>query len=107
VAGAGHAEGLIVIERGRLSLLSKGVLTACGIWPVALGLYFIVLRPPLLPEDPRFIGATLTPLRQTAPGLEPWLRIAMNFVLHSDFRWVLAVPAALWIVGVAAYAASD
>ena len=35
------------------------------------------------------------------------LMSAMNFVLHSDFRWMLAVPAAMWIVGVAAYVASD
>jgi hypothetical protein len=130
------------------------LLTACGVWLVALGLYFIVLRPPLLPEDPRFIGATLAQLREAAPGLERWLHIvftvlggymvgsgvltlflvraampqrlngtawalciaglstvvlmsAMNFVLQSDFRWVLVVPAAIWVVGVAAYVTSD
>ena len=143
-----------MIERSRLSRLSKWLMTACGFWLVALGVYFIGLRPPLLPEDPRFLGATLAQLREAAPGLEGWLRIvftvmggymvgtgvltlglvriamprqlpgtawalglaglstvvlmcAMNFVLHSDFRWVLALPAALWIVGVAAYVATD
>ncbi len=35
------------------------------------------------------------------------LMSAMNFVLHSDFRWVLVVPAVAWIIGVAAYASSD
>jgi hypothetical protein len=29
---------------------------------------------------------------------------AMNFVLHSDFRWVLLLPALLWVVAVALYA---
>jgi hypothetical protein len=143
-----------VIQRSRLNRLAIWIMIACGIWLAALGVYFIVLRPPLLPEDPRFIGATLAQLRLAAPGLEGWLRIvftvmggymvgagvltpglvriamlrrfpgsawalglaglstvvlmsAMNFVLHSDFRWVLAVPATLWIAGVAAYVASD
>ena len=135
---------------GRLRA-SMWLLTACGIWLVGLGIYFIALRPALLPEDPRFMGTTLAQLRQAAPGLESWLRIvfavmggymigsgvltlflvrlamprrlagtawalclaglstvvlmsAMNFVLHSDFRWVLVAPALLWVVGVAAYA---
>lgn len=130
------------------------LLTACGVWLVGLGIYFIALRPPLLPEDPRFMGSTLEQLRQAAPGLESWLRIvftvmggymagagiltlfvarvavahrlpgagwaialaglstvglmsAMNFVLHSDFRWVLVVPVAIWAAGVAAFVARD
>lgn len=129
------------------------LLTACGVWLLGLGAYFIALRPALLPEDPRFMGAMLEQLRTAAPGLEGWPRIvftvmggymvgsgvltlfivrvaipqrlkgtawallgaglakvmlmsAMNFVLHSDFRWVLAVPAAACIVGLAAYLAS-
>jgi hypothetical protein len=49
------------------------LLTACGFWLVALGLYFIVLRPPLLPEDTRFMGATLAQVRSAVPRLEGWL----------------------------------
>ena len=129
---------------------STWLLTACGIWLVGLGAYFIFLRPALLPEDPRFIGTTLVQLRDAAPGLERWLRIvftvmggfmagagvltlflarvamprrlkgttsalavaglstvilmsAMNFVLLSDFRWVLVIPAMLWLAGLVAY----
>lgn len=125
--------------------------TACGLWLVALGAYFVFVRPALLPEDPRFIGVSLQRLREVVPGLEAWLRIvftvmggfmagagvltvflaraavpvrlrgagwalvlaglptvvlmsAMNFTLHSDFRWVLLVPVLLWVAGVAAYA---
>jgi hypothetical protein len=136
------------------SRIARWLLSACGAWLVGLGVYFIALRPALLPEDPRFIGTTLTQLRQAAPGLESWLRIvftvmggyiagcgaltlflaraamprrlpgtawalgiaglttvvlmsAMNFVLHSDFRWVLVAPAVAWLIGVAAYVASD
>ena len=57
-------------ERTRLSRLSNWIMTGCGIWLVALGAYFIVLRPSLLPEDPRFMGATLAQRRVAAPGLE-------------------------------------
>lgn len=131
--------------------LSSWLLGACGAWLIALGVYFVFVRPALLPEDPRYIGATLGQLREAAPGLERWLRIvftvtggfmtgagvltllvsrnalrdrapgtgwaiavaggatvglmsAMNFLLHSDFRWVLLAPALLWFAGVVAYA---
>lgn len=127
------------------------LLTVCGAWLIALGAYFILVRPALLPEDPRFIGTPLERLRDAAPGLEAWLRIvftvmggfmvgagvltvflartvvparlkgtgwaialaglptvvlmsSMNFVLHSDFRWVLLLPAMIWVVAVALYA---
>ncbi|MDQ3189568.1 MAG: hypothetical protein M3Q28_11815 [Pseudomonadota bacterium] len=119
---------------------------------MGLGLYFIVLRPPLLPEDPRFMGTTLVQLRAAVPGLEGWLKkvftvmggfmagagvltvfvaaVAMpprlkgtswalalsgvltvalisatNFALHSDFRWVLLVPAVMWLAGLVLYVA--
>lgn len=82
------------------------LLTALGVWLVALGAYFVFVRPALLPEDPRFIGATLARLREAAPGLEAWLRIVftvMGGVLHSDFRWVLLLPGMIWVVAVALY----
>ena len=130
--------------------LSTWALTACGVWLLALGFYFMVLRPPLLPEDLRYMGATLAHVRTEVPGLEIWLtRVftvlggfmagagvltlflalaampsrlrgtswaialaglltvglmsATNFVLHSDFRWVLVVPVFIWLVGLVFY----
>ena len=59
------------------SHLATWLLTACGVWLVGLvglGLYFIFLRPPLLPEDPRFMGSTLEQIRIAVPGLESWLK---------------------------------
>ena len=41
---------------------------------MALGLYFVFLRPPLLPEDARFMGTTLSALHEAVPGLLDWLR---------------------------------
>jgi hypothetical protein len=134
----------------RSGRVSTWMLTACGVWLIALGLYFIAARPPLLPEDPRFMGTTLEQLRIAVPGLEAWLRkvftvmggfmagagvltvfvatVAMplrlqatpwalgmagaltvalmsatNFALQSDFRWLLLLPALLWLVGLVVY----
>jgi predicted membrane channel-forming protein YqfA (hemolysin III family) len=50
------------------------IFLACGMWLVGLGIYFLLLRPALLPEDPRYIGATLAEIRTAVPGLERWLR---------------------------------
>ena len=49
------------------------MLIACGVWLVSLGFYFIVLRPPLLSEDARFIGIPIEHVRSAVPGLESWL----------------------------------
>ncbi len=130
--------------------LSGKVLAACGLWMILLGAYFILLRPALLPEDPRFMGTSIGALRAAAPDLEGWLghvfnvmggfmvaagtmtilvawkflarrapgtllavavagasgvglMSATNFLLHSDFRWLLLVPALLWLAGLACY----
>ena len=132
--------------------ISSLMLIACGVWLIGLGLYFIALRPPLLPEDPRFMGTTIEQIRTVVPGLEGWLKkvftvmggfmagagvltvylatigmplrlkgtswtIAIvgvltvvlmsvtNFVLHSDFRWVLLVPALVWLVSLVTHIA--
>ncbi len=53
---------------------SATVLALGGAVLAALGLYFIFLRPPLLPEDPRFMGTTLAQLAGSVPGLPVWLR---------------------------------
>ena len=39
-----------------------------------LGVYFIFVRPPLLPEDPRAMGTTLAQVEAAIPGLAGWLR---------------------------------
>jgi hypothetical protein len=129
---------------------SKWIFIACGIWLVGLGAYFAVLRPPLLPEDPRYIGSTLEQINASLPGLAGWLsRVfavmggfmaaagamtlflaltsvpartrgtgwtlaaaglltvvlmsAVNFMIGSDFRWLLLVPALLWGAGMLGY----
>ena len=53
---------------------SSSVLALGGIMLMGLGLYFIFIRPPLLPEDPRYMGTTLAEIQATLPGLLIWLR---------------------------------
>lgn len=113
---------------------------------MAIGGYFVVLRPAFLPEDLRFIGPDAAAV-WAAPGLRSWLRlvfvvlgayaftsglftthialtairsgrrlpvllitsagltslgvmVAVNFVLRSDFRYLLTGVGALWAMGV-------
>jgi hypothetical protein len=125
---------------------AEWLFAACGLWLVGLGLYFIFLRPALLPEDLRYMGAEAEALQAAVPGLAAWLgkvftvmggfmagagvltvylarsvlpsrreaavalgvsgaltlllMSAVNFALHSDFRWLLALPTAAWAAGV-------
>ena len=64
----------MTVSRG----LSGKVFLVCGLWLVALGLYFLFLRPVLLPEDTRYIGSSIEALRVAAPGLERWLGQVFN-----------------------------
>lgn len=57
----------------RFFLHSSTVLFLGGIILVGLGLYFIFLRPPLLPEDPRYMGTSIERIRTDLPGLLLWL----------------------------------
>jgi len=49
------------------------ILLICAVWLIGLGLYFMFLRPPLLPEDLRYLGRTLAEIDAAAPELAPWL----------------------------------
>ena len=69
--------------RTKTNAVSTWLLAGCGIWLIALGLYFAVLRPPLLPEDPRFMGTTLAQIRAGVPGLENWL--SRVFIVMGGF----------------------
>jgi len=130
-------------RRGTAELL----IASCGVWQIGLGLYFIFLRPTLLPEDIRYMSADLQALQAVAPLLADWLSkvytvmggfmagagvviayfgwkvmplrprgtvavlvgtgaltlglmSAVNFALHSDFRWLLVLPPIGWVAAV-------
>lgn len=122
---------------------SSIVLIIAGIALIGVGLYFILLRPPLLPEDIRYLALPTAQLDILRPRLEMWLThvfrvmggyvlatgvlavtlaatafrahqnsaaigamiggaasigwmAAVNFMINSDFKWVLLGMALLW-----------
>ena len=124
---------------------SSTVLFFGGIVLVGLGLYFVFLRPPLLLEDPRYMGTSLEEIRSGFPGLLLWLprvffvlggymvstglltcylaktsfrtrvagvawivavtgltsiglMAAVNFIIGSDFKWLLLLFTSPWIL---------
>lgn len=123
---------------------SSTFLVSQGVILMGLGLYFVFVRPPLLPEDPRYMGTTLAEIQATMPGLLIWLRrvfwvmggfmftagllttyiavttfqqpargarsvvalasltsigwmAAVNFMINSDFKWLLLAFNLPWI----------
>ena len=56
-----------------LQFLAARALALGGVILMGMGFYFVFLRPPLLPEDLRFMGATIGQIQTALPGLEPWL----------------------------------
>ena len=57
----------------RLRPYSATILAVGGAVLMLLGLYFIFVRPPLLPEDLRAMGTTLAQIEAAVPGLAGWL----------------------------------
>lgn len=49
------------------------IFSACGLWMAGLGLYFAFRRPPLLPEDLRYMDIRPDQLQGVIPKLDQWL----------------------------------
>jgi hypothetical protein len=58
--------------------VAQWLFAACGVWLVGLGLYFMFVRPPLLPEDVRYMGADPEAVRGAIPGLTAWLGVVFT-----------------------------
>lgn len=119
-----------------------------GVILMGMGFYFGFLRPPLLPEDLRYMGKSMAEIQTALPGLGPWLarvfgvlggymfatglltvyvaaagfttgRLGVaavvlvsglasigwmaftNFVIDSDFKWLLLAFTLPWVVALA------
>jgi hypothetical protein len=119
------------------------VLTMCGIILMSVGLYFVLVRPALLPEDIRYIGLSSAQVQAVPSRFLNWLdkvfwvmggyvftsgfltcyiaqtafrerqrgvfgvvsvagttslgiMVTINFLIDSDFKWLLLVFATLW-----------
>ncbi len=86
---------------------------------IGLGLYFMFLRPALLPEDFRFMGAPPAEVQLLVPGLARWLHrvftvmggfitgaglltilaVANASVLRQRWSWIILGLAGLFTVG--------
>lgn len=84
---------------------AEWLIAACGVWQIGLGLYFIFLRPTLLPEDVRYVGADLQSLQAAAPRLADWLGkvftvmggfMAGAGVLIAFFGWTVMPTRPRW-----------
>lgn len=54
---------------------AAGLIGLCGVYQGAIGLYFIALRPAMLPDDLRFLETSMTRLHADLPRLETWLHL--------------------------------
>ena len=59
----------------RLRQVAAGLIGLCGVYQIVVGLYFIALRPALLPEDLRFLATGVASLHAGVPKLETWLHL--------------------------------
>lgn len=126
------------------------VLVFAGLLLIGMGLYFMFLRPPLLPEDLRYMRTSLAEIEASLPGLLVWLRrvfwvmggymfatglltvyvaltvfrarergvvlvvalagltsigwtAAVNFLIDSEFKWIILGFGLLWPLALALY----
>lgn len=62
------------MTRHRRSWSFSAILLAVfGVMLVCIGAFFMFLRPPLLPEDVRFVGLSLEQLQAEQPRMASWL----------------------------------
>ncbi len=135
--------GHLIVTRGINWPLSSILLAVAGVALTGVGLYFIALRPALLPEDVRYIGRSAVQIDAIRPYLARWLTqvfrvmggyvlatgvltvtlaatsfrahlwsaaigaliggaasiglmAVVNFMIDSDFKWVLLGIALVW-----------
>ena len=60
-------------DKMKIQPLASGSLALGGLILMGMGIYFGFLRPPLLPEDARYMGIPLAQIQSAVPGLLPWL----------------------------------
>lgn len=126
------------------------MLSLAGFFLVGMGLYFIFIRPPLLPEDLRYMGLTSQESDSSLAGLSNWLQkvfwvmggyiftaglltiyisrtsfltrfpgtfiiiiltwisslglmTVVNFIIASDFKWLLMLFNLPWVTALILY----
>ncbi len=62
-----------MVEFSTILDVSAWLLAVCGLIVVSIGVFFIAFRPPLLPEDRRYMAAPQEALAVVLPDLSRWL----------------------------------
>jgi hypothetical protein len=75
------------------------LLAVAGLLVSGIGIYFLAFRPPLLPEDIRFIGLSPTEVELLGARLAPWL----TNVFHVLGGFALATGVATTALAVTSY----
>lgn len=68
---------------------SSTALATGGAILMTLGLYFAFVRPALLPEDARFMGASTAAIQASLPGMATWL--GRVFLVMGGFMFATGV----------------
>ena len=134
----------------KLKPYSASILAFGGFLLLAMGVYFIFIRPPLLPEDLRYMKITSPMEQDKMQGLQMWLRkvfwvmgsyifttglltifmaftsfqtrtrgtfgivllsgissigamTVVNFIIGSDFKWILLIFTLPWVIALILY----
>lgn len=134
----------------KLKPYSASMLALGGFLLVGVGIYFVLLRPALLPEDYRYIGTTSAVIQENIPQLSVWLKkvfwvvgayifttgwltifisrtsfrkrvsgafgiiaitgissigsmTVVNFMIGSDFKWLLLTFTLPWVIALILY----
>ncbi len=134
----------------KLKPYSASLLALTGLLLIAMGIYFVLLRPALLPEDLRYMKTTLLVIYDSAPELSAWLQkvfwvmggyifttglltvfisltsfrkrmpgtfsivalagissigsmTVVNFMIGSDFKWILLTFTLPWVIALILY----
>jgi hypothetical protein len=134
----------------KLKPYTVSFLTLGGFLLAGMGIYFIFLRPPLLPEDLQYMNTTLSVIQKNTPNLSVWLQkvfwvmggyifttglltmyvaqtsfrtringvfiivivagltsigsmVIVNFIIQSDFKWVLLAFTVTWFIALMLY----
>ena len=134
----------------KLKPYSASILAFGGFLLLAMGVYFIFIRPPLLPEDLRYMKITSPMEQDKMQGLQMWLgkvfwvmggyvfttglltifmaftsfqtrtrgtfgivllsgissigaMTVVNFIIGSDFKWILLIFTLPWVISLILY----
>ena len=129
---------------------SSNLLAFAGLLFIGMGLFFIFIRPPILPEDLVYMESSISNIAENLPGLTNWLHkvfwvmggyiitsglltvfiaftsfrkrikgafvivaltgicsiglmTVVNFIINSDFKWLLFTFTILWATALILY----